>query len=192
MARNYAAEYARRIARGLARGLSRSQARGHARASETPVRPKPLSYLQDAAFQHAIHTMSSDELSAKEAARRIGWSSERFNRYLAESSFAEQVHRRWKIREDVARTVVLYSNGAQHVVTVPDKATASLVGRYSTALAKFYKTNDRSVLQPFVGIKIQDVNGRTYVLETNANTLRRLWHDWSLDLGDCSWNNDHG
>lgn len=40
--RDYKAEYERRIANAVKRGLSRSQARGHAKASESPVRPKPV------------------------------------------------------------------------------------------------------------------------------------------------------
>ena len=57
---------------------------------------------------------------------------------------------------------------------LPDYETASLVGQHNAAIKSFLDTNDISDLQPFEGSMIKDASGRTRVLETRPNVIRRL------------------
>jgi hypothetical protein len=59
-------------------------------------------------------------------------------------------------------------------LTLPDFETASLVGQHNAAVKTFPDTNDISDLRPFEGRTVKDTSGRTYVLETRPNVIRRL------------------
>ena len=56
---------------------------------------------------------------------------------------------------------------------LPDFDTASLVGQHNAAVKTFLDTNDISDLRPFEGRTVKDTSGRTYVLETRPNVIRR-------------------
>lgn len=68
----------------------------------------------------------------------------------------------------------MYSGGKAVIVTVGRFSSASLIGRAMAAIGKFFKSNDRNLLQPFVGKSVTDISGKTYPFETNPNTLYRL------------------
>ena len=57
---------------------------------------------------------------------------------------------------------------------LPDYETASLVGQHNASVKIFLDTNDISNLRPFEGRTVRDTSGRTYVLETRPNVIRRL------------------
>ena len=69
---------------------------------------------------------------------------------------------------------MLYSGGKAEVVTVGRFSSASLIGRYMAAVGQFLKSNDRKLLQPFVGQSVAEISGKAFPLETNPNTLYRL------------------
>jgi hypothetical protein len=60
---------------------------------------------------------------------------------------------------------------------LPDYETASLVGQHNAAVKTFRDTNDISHLRPFEGRTFKDTSGRTHILETRPNVIRR--HDAS-------------
>ena len=59
-------------------------------------------------------------------------------------------------------------------IVVSDPVTNSLIGSYLNAVRQFLDTNDVRVLKPFRGVKVKDVAGKQYVLETNPSALYRL------------------
>jgi hypothetical protein len=169
--RNYQAEYARRIAKALARGLSKSQARGHAKAAEAALRPpKPIS---DERLQLALRVLRQESNFAA-AARAAKISPERLRKYASEQRIIEKEGRRWRTRADLPRRMLLFTNGKSLATTVGDFETASLVGRFMSAVGHFLETNNRSVLMPFVGQSVRDINGREHPFETRPNVLYRL------------------
>jgi hypothetical protein len=70
--------------------------------------------------------------------------------------------------------MLIYSDAKSLPITVANVQTASAVGRFMAAVGRFLETNDRSVLTPFAGQSVRDINGREFPFETRPNVLYRL------------------
>ena len=170
--RNYAAEYARRIARWLKRGFTKNQARGHPGPGESGLVKRQAS-LDDERLQRALRTLRQEKnLTAAAKAARIA--PERLRQVAASKGAITKQKRRWIVNPDLPRRMPLYSRGRQIAITVGDLESASLIGRYMSAVGNFRKSNDVKLLQPFVGQSVTDISGKAYPFETNPNTLYRL------------------
>jgi hypothetical protein len=170
--RDYQAEYRRRLERGRARSLTRSQARGHARAQETSLKAKPVK--NDERLERALRELRRTNNQAT-AAKEAGVSAERFRRFLREHKLAERKGLIWEITDTRPRDMTAMTTRGAIELTLPDYETASLVGQHNAAVKTFLDTNDISHLRPFEGrTVIKDTFGRTYVLETRPNVIRRL------------------
>lgn len=169
--RDYRAEYQRRVARGLTKGLSRSQARGHPRTKEKTVgKPRPIS---DQAFQISLRALRSGKTLAQ-AAAEIRVSPERLRNQARELGVIKRKGRRWIVRSNLPRQMLLYSNGEAFSITVGTFRNASKVGRYMAAVRRFLRSNDPAHLKPFIGKSVIDKDGVSHIFETNPNTLYRL------------------
>ena len=169
--RNYKAEYQRRINRGKAKGLSRSQSRGHPKAKEKNVRkPRPIS---DASFQISLKALRSGKTLA-EAAKEIRVSPERLRNQAQAKGIIRQRGRKWIVRNDLPRRMLIYSQGEAVVITLAKFSQASKVGSYMAAVRGFLRSNDAARLEPFIKKSATDSRGKKYVFETNPNTLYRL------------------
>lgn len=169
--RDYRAEYERRIQRGIAKGLSRSQARGHPKAKEKNVRkPRPIS---DDAFQISLKALREGK-TLTEAAASIRVSPERLRNQAQALGIIKRHGRRWVVRKNLPRRMLIYSNGEAMAITVGTFPNASKAGRYMSGVSKFTRSNDPVHLKPFVSKSVTDIHGKSYVFETNPNTLYRL------------------
>jgi hypothetical protein len=172
--RDYKAEYARRIQKALEKGYTRTQARGHAKAGEAPISkrasPKPLA---DSQLQRALKELR-EKKSLSGAARAAGISPERLRASLLSKAAIEKQGRRWSVKSELPRRVLIYSEGCEYTPVVGDFAEASLAGKYIDAVGDFWMTADPSHLEAFVGKSVTDIKGRVYPLETNPNQLFRL------------------
>jgi hypothetical protein len=169
--RDHKAEYRRRLERGGTRGLTRSQARGHARAQETSLKAKPVK--SDVRLERALRELrrtNNQAIAAKEA----GVSSERFRSFLREQKLAELKGRVWEITDKRPRQMTAMTTRGAIDLELPDYETASLVGQHNAAVKTFRDTNDISHLRPFEGRTFKDTSGRTHILETRPNIIRRL------------------
>lgn len=174
--RDYRAEYKRRIAKGVKKGLSRSQARGHRRAHEslasTRRKARPLDELK---FQRGLFLLRKGEPLAS-AAKSVGVSRERLRNYAAEKKAIEKNGRKWVVKQNLPRRVLIYSKGQDKAITVGTFEQASLVGRYMSAVGQYLRTGDASVLKPFIGKSVRDIDGKSHRLETGPKTLYRIAH----------------
>lgn len=172
--RDYKAEYARRIAGGRAKGLSRAQARGHPRPREklasSPVAERgTYSRRLELGFK-AIERGKTLTASAKQ----IHVSPERLRRYLTEQRVAEKHGRKWVPRSDHrVRQMLLYTRGRARSVQV-NRAQASDVGTYFSAVARFLAENDPLILLPYEDRGVTDIRGAFHPFEIDPNTLYRL------------------
>jgi hypothetical protein len=164
-------KYLSRIERGLARGLSRSQARGHARAHEANVNTKPVK--SDERLEKALRELRRTNNQAF-AAKEAGVAPERFRRFLREQKLAQRKGRAWEITDRRPRDMTATTTRGAIDLKLPNFDTASLVGQHNAAVKAFMDTNDVSHLRPFEGRAVKDTSGRTYVLETRPNVIRRL------------------
>jgi len=169
--RNYIVEYTRRIARGTARGLSRSQARVHPNVAETAIRSAGRA-LEDARIQVALGALRKKQNFAR-AAKAAKISPERLRKYAIERGLIEKAGRRWQVRQNLPRRILIFSQGRSVPVTVGNADTASAVGHFMGAVGRFLETNNRSVLTPYIGQSVRDIN-REHPFETRPNVLYRL------------------
>jgi hypothetical protein len=181
--RDYVAEYARRIARAVAKGLSRSQARGHPRPTEAIVASRRLARpLEDDRLQLALKVLRQEK-SLTTAAREAKVSPERLRRYATEKNIIERRGRRWIVRHELPRRMLLFSDGRAVLVVVGDFASASKVGRFMSAVSAFLRTNNPAGLREFEGVSVSDISAKTYPFETRPNALYRIAsaHDQSFE-----------
>lgn len=174
--RNFAAEYRRRIERGLAKGLSQSQARGHRKPSEARLaKNRAQKTLEDHRLQIGLRYFRKEKNFAK-AAKQAGLSAERLRTEAVERGIIEKHGRRWVIKNDLPRRVLIYADGRERLIVVGDFKAASLVGKYMSAVGWFLTSNDKAHLKPFIGKTVTDIDGKPHALETRPNVLYRLSH----------------
>lgn len=173
--RDYRAEYRRRIAKGLAQGLSRSQARGHPKAPERHRSRKKQAALEDHRQQLALKSLRQGK-SLTASAREVGLSPERLRHFLSTTRAGKKRGRRWFVRDDLPRRMLLYSAGQAIAVTVSHRKAASEIGRFMNAMKQFLRTGDVGYLAPFAGEGITDIAGKRHRFETDPEALYRIEH----------------
>ncbi len=181
--RDYRAEYTHRIARGAAKGISRSQARGHPKPREAAVSsrrpPKPIA---DERLQLAFKVLRQEKsLSAAAKAAKIA--PERLRHFATERGIIERQGRRWIVRHQLPRRMLLFTDSRPLQVVVGDFDAASKIGRFMSAVGEFLRTNKPAGLREFEGVGITDVSGKKHIFETRPNALYRLAsaHDQSFE-----------
>jgi len=174
--RDFKVEYRRRVERALARGFSKAQARGHRRATEAKVaKTRAERTLEDAKLQMGLRFLRKDKSFSK-AAKQAHISPERLRTYAEEHRIIEKRGRRWVIKNDLPRRVLIYADGRERKIVVGDFKAASLVGKYMSAVGSFLNSNDGSYLKPFISKTVTDIEGKPHALETRKNLLYRLSH----------------
>lgn len=174
--RDFAAEYRRRIARAAQKGQSRSQARGHPKPGESSVSSRLRQYpIEDSRLQLGLKLLRQGRPLTK-VAKEIHVSPERLRNYGGQKRAIEKRGRRWVVRGDLPRRVLIYSAGRELPITVGDFDSASLVGRYMAHVRWFLESNNRAHLKPFAGRSVKDIDGESHPFETNPNALYALAH----------------
>lgn len=172
--RDYGQEYKRRLERAKRRGLSKSQARGHPKAGEQGLRARARARLRDAKLQQGLRAIRKGE-TLSEASRSAGLSPERLRKYLTDHKVARKHNGRWRlIKKRLRWEWAIFTEGTMVFILVSDREISSLIGSYLNAVRTFLDTNDAGVLKRFRGLKVKDIKGRRYQLETDPNTLYRL------------------
>jgi len=180
--RDYRAERSRRDALAQARGYSHSQARGHPKPGEKPLSAARQRPIEDERLQLAFKVLRQEK-SLAAAARAAKVSPERLRHYATQRDIIERQGRRWFVRHQLPRRMLLFSGGRAVQVVVGDFASASQIGRFMSAVSAFLRSNNPAGLREFEGASVSDVSGRTYPFETQPNALYRLAsaHDQSFE-----------
>ncbi len=172
--RDYRAEYHRRIARGAAKGISRSQARGHPKPTEATIASRrPPRPIDDDRLQLAFKVLRQEK-SFGAAARAAKISPERLRHFATERDIIERQGRRWIVRHQLPRRMLVFSDGRAVLVVVGDFDSASKIGRFMCARGKFLQTHQPAGLREFEGVSVTDINGQVHPFETRPNALYRL------------------
>lgn len=166
--RDFKAEYQRRIAKGLAKGLSRQQARGH---RQKTLRGRPN---YDRILERGVKRMR-DGIPLSSAAAELHVSTERLRNYVQGSGIAKKRKGRWHIAEDNRiRVMPLASSGQLKKIKLEGYEPARHVGQFMSAAGLFLRSHDLTLLDPFIGGLVIDVQGKSHFFETDPNTLHSL------------------
>jgi hypothetical protein len=109
----------------------------------------------------------------KTAARSIRVSAERFERAAKRKAAIQKRKGFWTVVRRLPRKMPLFSGGRQLAITVKSNS-ATLSGRYMSAVRQFLRSNDPKFLDVFKGLSVKDARGKVYPLETDPNVLYRL------------------
>lgn len=173
ISRDYRAEYRQRIERATSKGLSRAQGRGHPATHEAHASRRPPMPLDDARLQVGLKLLRQDKGIAS-TAKELGVSPERLRHHLNRIGATEKRGRQWVVKDSLARTMLVYSNGRAETITVTDRKTARAVGNYMGQVARFLETNDRGFVSLYTGMSVTDIHGVEHPFETDPNALYRL------------------
>jgi hypothetical protein len=77
-------------------------------------------------------------------------------RYATEKKIIERRGRRWIVRHELPRRMLLFSDGKAVPVVVGDFASASKVGRFMSAVSTFLRTNNPAGLHEFEGASVAE------------------------------------
>src|SRR5262249_8246435 len=81
---------------------------------------------------------------------------------------------RWIVAARLPRRMILFSDGRVLIVTTKSKRSASLIGRYMSAVRQFLRTNKPEYLKEFSGAHIKDTAGKIHPFEIDPNALYRI------------------
>jgi hypothetical protein len=107
------------------------------------------------------------------AARAIHVSTDRFKLAAKRKAAIRNRNGFWTVVRRLRRKMPIFSGCKQLAITVNSKS-ASLIGRYMSAVRQFLSTNDPKFLAEFKGQSVKDVRGKIYKFETDPNVLYRL------------------
>ncbi len=141
-------------------------------------RTRSISELNRKKLQIALKSLRADK-GLSEAARDAQLPRKTLSRLLEQTGVAEKRGRKWVVRDDVPRQMLLYSNGDAIVVTVPDLRSAKIVGAFMSHVGEFLNSNEPAFLTLFEGQGIADVEGVWHPFETDPEALYRLAHTGS-------------
>ena len=142
--------------------------------SKAPPKPKtPKTFRRDARLEEALRLFSVIK-NQTVAARNARVSPKRLRRAVRDLGFAHRTGRGWTITDKLQREMTVTTTAGRKRLKVAGIEAASLVGKHDNAVKLFLQTNDKAVLQPFVGQSISDAAGRNHALEYRPNQLYRL------------------
>lgn len=99
---------------------------------------------------------------------------ERLKRIALRRKLIRKCGKRWIVSARLPRRMLLFTDGRELIVTTRSSKSASLIGRYMTAVRHFLRTNDPSGLAEFAVASIKDTTGKVHPFEINPNVLYQL------------------
>ncbi len=172
--------YRKRLQSGKAKGLSRSQAYGHPKQKEVSAQSiqasKPflpqLSTLKKS-FKAARRIKNGESMT--HAAKMEGIGVATLKRWMKNLGFIQYdaESKRYRAADTLAALEVYVKPGELKRLVV-DETTASLLAGYLNVVIKTIKNNDGKLLDKYSRLDIHDVNGKSYRLITDLDTLIAL------------------
>ena len=131
-----------------------------------------LNHIGSARLERGLRVLAeTHDLTAAALAIRV--SPEQLKQAARRRRAIRKQGKRWAITSHLPRRMPIFTDGRQLAISVRSRS-ASLIGRYMSAVGEFLRKNDPSRLTEFVKRSVRDTRGRSYVFETNPNALYRL------------------
>src|SRR5262249_19868476 len=104
----------------------------------------------------------SGGMTLAEAAREIRVSPDKLKKAALEKKLIRKRGGRWIVAARLPRRMILFSDGRVLIVTTKSKRSASLIGRYMSAVRQFLRTNKPEYLKEFSGAHIKDTAAKIH------------------------------
>jgi hypothetical protein len=150
----------------------RRKARGRGAKQRPIVRIRRRPGISDKRLERGLRVLAQTK-DIKAAARSIRVSVKRFERSAKRKTAIGKRKGFWTVVRRLPRKMPIFSGGRQLAITVRSNS-ATLIGRYNSAVAKFLRTNDPKFLVEFKGCGVKDVRGKFHEFTTDPNVLYRL------------------
>lgn len=129
--------------------------------------------VSNSKLQKALSVLrDSGNISA--AAKAVGISSKRLKYEALRKHVIKKRGKSWVISSDLRRQMLIYSDGKQITVTLPNQRSARNAGKYMSGVGAFLRSNNIRILDQFIDRGVKDVVGKRHIFETDPNTLYRL------------------
>jgi hypothetical protein len=119
----------------------------------------------------ALNLMRKKGKSLTSAAKDSGTTARTIRKHTGRVIFKR--NRKWRAsrHDKISRVMTIFSNGRKYNIETRDSDMASLIARYNSALGHFSQTGDPSGLNKLRGVRVRDVSGRAFVLETRPSKI---------------------
>ncbi|OLD41854.1 MAG: hypothetical protein AUI60_00340 [Thaumarchaeota archaeon 13_1_40CM_2_39_4] len=121
----------------------------------------------------ALSLMRKNDKSLTTATKETGISHDTFKRHVGNAVSKATKHGKWKAGriDRISRVMTIFSHGKRFNIETKDSKTASIIGRYNSAVAHYTQTGDPSNLDKLKGVVVKDASGKEYVLETRPRKV---------------------
>lgn len=161
----------RRTPQTARKGKGRKQPQFKSKSGTTiGIRRRPI--ISGARLERGLRVLSETK-DINAAARAIRVSVERFKQAASRKATIRKQNNFWIVARRLPRRMPIFTDGRLLAIAVRSRS-ASLIGRYMSAVGNFLDTNDPKYLAEYVGRSVKDTRGKSYEFETDPNALYRL------------------
>ncbi len=161
---------------------SLSQLRGHPKGKEkniSELKPKPIykrSWSELTNIERTSREKSLEVLSKVRKGESLAKASKELHTspktVIKNTNVFKKVNNKWvaKKQDKISRLMDIYENGKQEWIEVKDSRTASIIGRYNSAVKEFLRTGNADILKQFRK-PIKDSKGNIHYFETDPEKI---------------------
>ena len=121
----------------------------------------------------ALSLMRKHNKSLTTATKETGICPVTFKRHVGSAVNKATKHGNWKAKraDRISRVITIFSNGRRHNLETRNSKTASIIGRFNSAVGHYSQTGDPSNLHKMKGMVVRDASGRKYLLEARPRKI---------------------
>jgi len=119
----------------------------------------------------ALALMRKEGKSMSAATRETGISATTFRRHVGKTISKRNGRLVAKTTDRISRMMTIFSNGRRYNIETRSSKTASVIGRYNSAVGRYAQTGDASNLGELEGVTVRDAAGRKYLVETRPKKV---------------------
>jgi hypothetical protein len=106
------------------------------------------------------------------ATMQVGITQKSFKRHVG-SAINRTASGKWnaKSHDRISRVMTIFSKGKRFNIETRSSRTASIIGRYNSAVGHYAQTGNASNLRNLEGVVVKDANAKTFLLETRPKKV---------------------
>ena len=119
----------------------------------------------------ALNLMRKKGGGLSSSAKHTGTTTKTIRKHVGKAIFKRNGKWRARQHDSISRVMTIFSNGKRFNIESTDSDTASLIGRYNSAVGHFSQTGDTTSLERMKSLVVKDTSGKTFVLETRPSKV---------------------